>query len=519
MQAVPLGLLNPTGEKNCFLNTAIQVLWHLQSFRILVASNPCSKRHSCVACELKRICLKYSRKKETRAGGTVSTRRLRRELAKVDRTKFEAKREADSVEALAAILGKLHASAVHDITEKASDIRCSPLCTAHTTFGLSLVNLTSCGCGETTCMPWDYCTFFLTVYVAKLTSSTGDSARLAKLSPEELLRSRVHSSVLPVVGALVHYFQESFKEKASCPVGRCPGLSATSVTSVLGLPTVVAFSLVWPETHPSCLSTLRAYAALPSVCSLAYLNGEQSVHNLLGFILYSGSHYIALLRSEQGLWYSCDDKNVRRLKGDADFLAVVTETLESNFHPVAVFYEQNRSFIDNCTLTDLDWLKLEQLAYSRDIRRRRCGRNRKGPQCCSDGLSRADGTSLKGASKGEEVSMEDIDPSCGWACNRCAFINSKADNHCGLCSNEPRGHISTPSQVSAKSACVQCLEVRTQSLRYCYHCLTQLSVPCACKRPKPVELCSSCSKNVHVCAKCQRLSWSASCCHCAAGGV
>mmetsp|Transcript_6833 Transcript_6833/g.12361 ORF Transcript_6833/g.12361 Transcript_6833/m.12361 type:complete len:559 (+) Transcript_6833:70-1746(+) len=538
----PVGLVNSAGEQNCFLNTAVQVLWHINSFRNTMLRSSCPETHSCVVCELKRICLDYSSRRTTGQGGIVSTRGLRRELARVDPEKFNIEETADSVEALVTILAGLHSVAVHDSSERASNIRCSPTCTAHSVFGLEVIEYTRCGCGEESLKPWDYSTYMLPIYINELTENDGDSSCLVNLNPDDLLRTKAKSSVLPVVSGLLKYFNEAFRKKSLCPADRCQGSTASTLTTVRGMPSVISLSLVWPERDPSSLKVLRSLASLPHTLSLAQIHGQTSEHKLVGMILYSGAHYIAFSRSEQGgHWYRFDDQLVRKLRDDADFFAVVIEVIQSRCHPVAVFYEQNRLFTDDFRLSEQDWLKMEQWAYNLDSYRdsisltpstcKICGGPSKSCNSCLNSWS-----CLCGAANKEQWLAC---PKCGkpkpglepWKCSKCGHFNKASSKHCEVCPrsderethrwrccacahfNQPNTHkcaVCLKSRSHIARACVRCSTVFvTDTLIYCYNCLTMLtrSATCSCPKPQPVHLCTECSLDMRACIRCRKLNW------------
>lgn len=537
----PVGLLNSAGEQNCFLNTAVQVLWHINSFRVFILRTTCPETHSCVVCELKRICIEYSARRQTDSGGVVSTRGLRRELARVDPDKFKIEETADSVEALVAILTGLHSVVVRNISERASNLRCSPICPAHSVFGLGVEEHTLCICGEEVIKPWDYSTFMLPIYINELTESEGDSSLLHNLSPEELNREKAKSSVLPVVGGLIKYFREAFKKKSLCPAERCQGSAATTITSVLGNPTVLSLSLVWPERDPSSLKILKSLASLPNTISLASLHGQPSEHRLVGMILYSGSHYIALSRSEQGgHWYRFDDQLVRKLKDDADFFAVVIETIQSRCQPVAVFYEQSRLFSEDFKLTDIDWLSMEQWAYSLDMYRdsislppkcRICNGSHNDKSSCLRSWTCICSAVNKEAWLDCQKCMKPKPGIEVWTCSKCGKINKGSSKICEDCPRQTKvetarwrcfacAHFSMPntakccvcnkSRSHTSRACVRCSQVFiADSLIFCYNCLTLLSrnAPQCCPKPQTVHLCTECSLEVSPCIRCRRLNW------------
>jgi hypothetical protein len=101
----------------------------------------------------------------------------------------------------------------------------------------------------------------------------------------------------------------------------------------------------------------------------------------------------------------------------------------------------------------------------------------------------------------EACSIQVAQPKGRWRCCSCAAFNPQDSAKCLACSKS-RSHSSR--------GCVRCLQVfMTDSLNYCYNCLTMVtpSTPCTCPRPMSVHLCSGCALGVRTCLRCRRVSW------------
>jgi hypothetical protein len=132
------GLQNMFGENNCFLNVVIQALWHLRHFRdkfVAAESHKHVGDHPCVFCALKDIFVHFQFGEED----TVPPQVLRRALAALydNEKRFQVGSLDDAAEAFDAVLQAIHNS-VEGIT-KGEDRPCQPVCAAHKTFALSII--------------------------------------------------------------------------------------------------------------------------------------------------------------------------------------------------------------------------------------------------------------------------------------------------------------------------------------------------------------------------------------------
>lgn len=148
------GLYNK-GQKNCFLNSIVQVIGHLECFRErLLAEN--WTQEGCLAYELKNVLSLLLLRQ-----GTVNPVGLRAALKDVGSNgAFDIKRRADPAEALEEILLYLHRISVNPelgrlteigIKEELNDAHCEEHCISHLLFGSEGVDTFSClECGFST---------------------------------------------------------------------------------------------------------------------------------------------------------------------------------------------------------------------------------------------------------------------------------------------------------------------------------------------------------------------------------
>jgi hypothetical protein len=464
-------MVNEPGEENCFLNTALQALWHLTSFRsaILDWSASCEVLCSCLVCGVKHVFDEFTTLQEW--GELASGQMIREELARVydDKGQFQLNQASDTVEALHALLAAIHSKALGDVSQgrdqESSGGICRPLCPAHAHFGLVVAEVKECDCGKGHLSRWDFSTFTLPIYVAELLlpSFGGDVDELCSMPEHSLLTHKGLSTVLPMTNRLSEELSHLLSPKpATCE--HCQGQAQVRL-EVGSAPQVISLSLVWPEENPSSLEVLQVLAAFPDYLNVQAINPSAvaSCHSLLGLLMYSGSHYLALFRGESsGAWYRIDDSIVRKVESGTRF-EMLLDCLQSRMYPVAVFYEADRAQLEiEQELCVKDWLEMERWARALDKYRKGVELEFAVPKSAQvqrlqfvqdfadievEGVQRSldpvDWKCVCGKSN-PEVSvacyscLEIKAGSQGWKCPTCTLINTATDN-CEVCgSSKPQ---------------------------------------------------------------------------------
>jgi hypothetical protein len=205
-----------------------------------------------------------------------------------------------------------------------------------------------------------------------LPTFSGDVDELCIVPDHSLLAHKGLSTVLPMTNRLSAELNRILSARPStCDF--CEGQASVRL-QVTTVPKVISLTLIWPQEDPSSLEVLQVLAALPDYLNAQTLNplADASCHSLLGLMMYSGSHYIALFRGEsKGSWYRIDDSIVRKVEEGTRFKMLVN-CLTSRMHPVAVFYEADRSQLQiEQELSVRDWLEMERWARALDKYRKR----------------------------------------------------------------------------------------------------------------------------------------------------
>uniref|UniRef100_A0A4W5NMX4 Ubiquitin specific peptidase 54b n=1 Tax=Hucho hucho TaxID=62062 RepID=A0A4W5NMX4_9TELE len=139
------GLSNEPGQNSCFLNSALQVLWHLDIFRRSFRQLTIHKcmEDSCIFCALKSIFAQFQFSSERVLPSDV----LRSALAKTfqDKQRFQLGIMDDAAECFENLLMRIH---VHISAETREDICTAKHCIPHQKFAMTLLEQCVCSsCG------------------------------------------------------------------------------------------------------------------------------------------------------------------------------------------------------------------------------------------------------------------------------------------------------------------------------------------------------------------------------------
>jgi hypothetical protein len=326
-----------------------------------------------LSCVVKALVTQYSR---TTQSAVLDVGRVRIELAKLyeDLDKFSLNHTADSMEALDAILQAIHRAAALEESQDGTQKNCLPICPAHETVGLRLYEHLKCKCGSTSePMPWDNCSFNLNYYVHELLSRESPDSFKYLMLPESSLMAYKHlSAVLPCCDLLAEIYKKSLSAQVieQC-ASHCSLKSSVRIQQLHNSPTVLSFSLVWPDRIPTQTDTLRVLSSLPDVVSLSdfFEGSPQTKHLLKGMILFTPGHYISMFReTKSGKWLRFDDNSVRLIEKGADKFEMLADCLKNHLHPVGVFYEEC-VLRQDYTMTQRDWLVFEKWTLENDLHR------------------------------------------------------------------------------------------------------------------------------------------------------
>jgi hypothetical protein len=355
--ATPVGLTNPIGENNCFLNVCIQSLYNLPSFRAALA-DAASRKHrcppDCIMCGLQSIFAQFAfgdspqpvhRQVEHAlrngslsslsslprslldsfiGGGVVTENRaaavpptvLRHALAALyaPQGRFQLQKNDDAAEALDAILNEVHACSGDE--GATPTLSC---CVAHSVFGMLVQEQSECSkCRSKSATA----TFMQFVHYVSASAVRGAARDVPDLRFEDIVR------------------QLSCTSMQRCEP--CDTMNFIEPT-LLSRPQVLTLGFIWDSN--SCSSadiagTLRCVSTTLDA-SAAFGGAKAQRYELRAMLAYYGLHYVAFARNPAtNDWAMFDDARVRIL--GAQFQTVAATMERARLQPLLLFYEQSQ---------------------------------------------------------------------------------------------------------------------------------------------------------------------------------
>lgn len=320
------GLLNPVGENNCFLNCAVQVLWHLDVFRRnfrLLSGHACLGS-SCIFCALKAVFTQYQFSERP----ALPADSLRRALAHTfaDQQRFQMGLMDDASECFENILMSIHSHLAPD--ETGDDCR-APHCLPHQKFTMKIKEQVKCGCRTTS----GELTFDQMVHFVATTS---------------LMSAVQHSRLQKIEGRKVSFGQllkdakgDGETRKCSSNCGRLASIHRTLTNS----PEVMSIGFVWDSERPSfehirgvvnAISTELQPQDLFDSVSESHLRSNSTL-KLVGVVCYYSKHYSTFFfHSKMKIWVLFDDTNVHEM--GPNWRAVADRCCQGHYQPLLLLY-------------------------------------------------------------------------------------------------------------------------------------------------------------------------------------
>ncbi|XP_050343848.1 uncharacterized protein LOC126769252 isoform X1 [Nymphalis io] len=316
------GLWNAPGQNNCFLNSAVQVLWHLDIFRrsFRELTGHACLGPSCIFCALKELFaqLQWSTERAPAADG------LRKALGGGG-ARFQLGCMADASECFEHLLLRVHAHVAAGTGDKRDDDACrAPHCVPHRKFAMMLVEQSVCGACQATSEPLP---FTQMVHYVSATALTAQAA-LGE-----------HSDSF---GLLLR------KAGGMGDIRDCPNACGAKIQicrTLMNRPEVVSIGMVWDSDRPSAEHVAAVYAALgtelrPTDAFHACVDrawAARATHRLVGLVTYYGKHYSTFFfHSKLQLWIYFDDADVKEI--GPEWSQVVEKCRRGRFQPLLLLY-------------------------------------------------------------------------------------------------------------------------------------------------------------------------------------
>ncbi|KAL4110281.1 hypothetical protein PRIC1_001973 [Phytophthora ramorum] len=348
--SVHRGLLNASGENNCFLNVVIQSFWHLTSMRHFLLHVEVKDESRSVESNVLRALKSMITEYDDTSSGVLHSRAIRKGLSvlySADKN-FQEGAMYDAEETLLALLNLMHQQT--DATEIEE--------THKTTMMVkSLVRLVSTDTYEEkpqavfddNSIP--HLVFSHQIYDRYVCGTCNHS------SPWDLYSNLVYSTYASDLYAgkyesTEHMFRRLTAQEADiaskCEQKGCGGKLAKERV-IHRFPMVFAVSILWATTSATKeqvqgvleniddrLDLAKCFDAAGPV--IRFKNGGlRTTYRLRGFVCYYGRHYVALFYSTaHKMWLLFDDSRVLEM---GPWSNVVAECLKGRFQPVLLFYE------------------------------------------------------------------------------------------------------------------------------------------------------------------------------------
>ncbi|XP_060801679.1 uncharacterized protein LOC106142898 isoform X1 [Amyelois transitella] len=317
------GLWNGPGQNNCFLNSAVQVLWHLdvfrRSFRELSAHACLGPSSACIFCALKELFtqLQWS---EDRAPAADALRRALHGGG----ARFQLGCMGDASECFEHLLLRVHAHVAASTGDRREDDCRAPHCVPHRKFAMMLVEQSVCGSCKATSKPLP---FTQMVHYVSATALTTQAA----------------------LGQHGDSFGVLLKQAGGMgDIRECPNACGAKIQicrTLMNRPEVLSIGMVWDSERPAAEHVAAVYAALgtqlrPNDAFHACVQwswAAHAEHRLVGLVTYYGKHYSTFFyHSKLRLWMYFDDADVKKI--GPEWSQVVDKCVKGRFQPLLLLY-------------------------------------------------------------------------------------------------------------------------------------------------------------------------------------
>ncbi|XP_037320861.2 inactive ubiquitin carboxyl-terminal hydrolase 54a isoform X6 [Pungitius pungitius] len=321
------GLSNEPGQNSCFLNSALQVLWHLDIFRRSfrqLTTHKCME-DSCIFCALKSIFAQFQYSSER----VLPSDALRSALAKTfqDEQRFQLGIMDDAAECFENILMRIH---FHIAEETKEDICTARHCIPHQKFAMTLFEQCVCSsCGASS----DPLPFIQMVHYISTTSLCNQAVKM--------LETR-EKATPGMFGELLR--NASMGDLRSCP-SQC-GQQLRMARVLLNSPEIITIGLVWDsEQSDLAEDVIHTLGTCLRLGDLFYRVTEEKARQselyLVGMVCYYGKHYSTFFfQTKIRRWMYFDDAHVKEI--GPKWKDVVSRCIKGHYQPLLLLYADPR---------------------------------------------------------------------------------------------------------------------------------------------------------------------------------
>ncbi|XP_069466796.1 ubiquitin carboxyl-terminal hydrolase 54 isoform X2 [Ambystoma mexicanum] len=322
------GLSNEPGQNSCFLNSALQVLWHLDIFRRSfrqLTTHKCMG-DSCIFCALKEIFSQFQCSSEK----VLPSDALRSALAKTfkDEQRFQLGIMDDAAECFENLLIRIH---FHIADESKEDICTAQHCISHQKFAMTLFEQCVCtSCGATS----DPLPFIQMVHYISTTSLCNQA--ISMLERREKPTPNMFGELLQKASTM--------GDLRNCPSNCGEKIRIRRV--LMNSPQIITIGLVWDSDHSDLAEdVIHSLGTCLKLGDLFYRvtddRAKQSELYLVGMICYYGKHYSTFfLQTKIRKWMYFDDAHVKEI--GPKWKDVVTKCIKGHYQPLLLLYADPR---------------------------------------------------------------------------------------------------------------------------------------------------------------------------------
>ncbi|XP_067876496.1 inactive ubiquitin carboxyl-terminal hydrolase 54a isoform X3 [Heterodontus francisci] len=326
--AASKGLMNEPGQNSCFLNSALQVLWHLDIFRRSfrqLTTHKCMG-DSCIFCALKGIFTQFQYSKEK----VLPSDALRSALAKTfqDEQRFQMGIMDDAAECFENILMRIH---FHIADETKEDICTATHCIPHQKFAMTLFEQCVCtSCGATS----DPLPFIQMVNYISTTALCNQAIRMME---------RREKPTPDMFGELLQN-ASTMGDLRNCPSNCGEKIRIRKV--LMNSPEIITIGLVWDSDHSDLAEdVIHSLGTCLKLGDLFYrVTDDKAKHTelyLVGMVCYYGKHYSTFFfQTKIRKWMYFDDAHVKEI--GPKWKDVVTRCIKSHYQPLLLLYADPR---------------------------------------------------------------------------------------------------------------------------------------------------------------------------------
>ncbi|XP_046710282.1 inactive ubiquitin carboxyl-terminal hydrolase 54 isoform X1 [Silurus meridionalis] len=324
------GLSNEPGQNSCFLNSALQVLWHLDIFRRSfrqLTTHKCME-DSCIFCALKSIFAQFQYSSEK----VLPSDALRSALAKTfqDEQRFQLGIMDDAAECFENLLMRIH---FHISDETKEDICTAKHCIPHQKFAMTLFEQCVCNsCGATS----DPLPFIQMVHYISTTSLCCSNQAVRMLECREKPTPDMFGELLRNASTM--------GDLRSCPSNCGEMLRIRRV--LMNSPEIISIGLVWDSDHSDLAEdVIHSLGTCLRLGDLFYRvtddRAKQSELYLVGMVCYYGKHYSTFFfQTKIRKWMYFDDAHVKEI--GPKWKDVVSRCIKGHYQPLLLLYADPR---------------------------------------------------------------------------------------------------------------------------------------------------------------------------------